>query len=87
MIKINNVLPTFVWLILGSKYKAMRITASSKNFRLMPILLNIIKLQFISANSGASDSKKPEDLLVLMENLCLPLAHRKPGRTVNKKRK
>ena len=47
----------------------------------MSISLNIIKLQFISTNSWASDSKKLGDLLVLIENFCLPLAHRKPGRT------
>jgi len=76
-----KVLPTFVWGIPGWRYKAMRIRASSKSFRLMPTSLNIIKLQFISTNSCASDSKKPGDLLALIENLCLPLAHRNPGRT------
>lgn len=34
--------PNFLLVILGSRYKAMRIRASSKNSRLMSISLNII---------------------------------------------
>jgi len=59
----------------------MRITASSKIILLMPAALNIIKLQFINADTCTSDPKKPGDDLALIEDLCMPFAHRKPGRT------
>jgi hypothetical protein len=50
----------------GSKYKTMRLRAGSKSFQLMPISLNMIKFQFISANTCASASKKPGDFIALI---------------------
>ena len=62
-------LPAFVWVISPSKYKAMRVRTGSKSFRLMPVSLNIIKLQFISTNTCASASKKPGDFIALIKAL------------------
>jgi len=73
-----------LWVILGVNYKAMRIRDSSKRFRLMPISLNLIKLQFKSV-IYVLHILKIGDFFAFIKDLCMPFTHRKPGRTLNLK--